>query len=138
MTVQRKGAVTRASNMNQNSLQMVKGAPHQELAWSWIKYVTNGENMERFAQITGRLPAYLPVLQRYNRYVANPPANLMKAVVDLVMDPNAFHAPIGAKAAAVLKLIDTNILLPARNGKPNPIQSTLEELQRQATDILTS
>ncbi len=136
LAVQPKGPVNRAPNANQNSIQMLNKSNNPELAWKWMKHVTGAESMQKYIGATGRLPAYLPVLQRYANYISNPPPNMMRAIAEVAMDPAAFHIPLGAKANQITTLLANQVFLLIRDGHILPIDSKLKELHRQATAIL--
>lgn len=131
IALQPKGPASRAAYTVVNSFQIIKDSPNTEAAWEWIKFLAaEDESMEKFVAATGRLPALLSVAQYYGDHINNPPDNIYSVLLN-VLDPDAFHLPIGKYASEARGLLPRAPLI---RGEID-VRSALEEAHRRATAI---
>ncbi len=134
VALQPRGPAARAAYTAVNSFQIIKSSEQTAQAWRWVKFLTtNPESMERFAAITGRLPAYLPVAQHYGSFVQDPPEHV-ELILQNVLDPGSFHQPLGAKASEANSILGSyrNALI---TGEID-VRSALEDAHRRVNAIL--
>lgn len=91
--------------------------------------------MRNFVATTSRLPAYLPVARNYQRYVINPP-NSIGRILESVLDPAAFHLPLGPLARDALATLNTRRTQLLRG--EIDVRSFLEDAHQRATAILSA
>ncbi len=136
VALQPKGPASRASYSVTASFQMPKGNKNPDAAWKWIKFLaTESESMRNFVATTSRLPAYLPVARNYQRYVINPP-NSIGRILESVLDPAAFHLPLGPLARDALATLNTRRTQLLRG--EIDVRSFLEDAHQRATAILSA
>ena len=134
VALQPRGPVSRASYTVTNSFQIIRTSQRAAEAWRWIKFLaTEPESMERFAAITGRLPALLPVAQRYGEFVINPPEHI-NLILQTVLDPASYHLPIGARANEARSIL--NSYRSALVSGTMDVASALEDAHRRINALL--
>ncbi|NLN19491.1 MAG: extracellular solute-binding protein [Firmicutes bacterium] len=136
VALQPKGPASRASYSVTASFQMPKGNKNPEAAWKWIKFLaTETESMRNFVAKTSRLPAFLPVARNYQRFVIDPPKNI-GLILESVLDPAAFHLPLGPLAKDALACLSTRRTQLMRG--EIDVRSFLEDAHQRATAILSA
>lgn len=134
VALQPRGPVARAAYTAVNSFQIIKSTQHAAEAWRWVKFLTtHSESMERFAGITGRLPALLPVAQHYGDFVQNPPEHV-DLILQNVLDPGSFHQPLGSTANEANSILRSyrNALIAGEID----VRSALEDAHRRISALL--
>ena len=90
VAVQPLGPGGRGTEVALDSFQVLADSPHPEAAWKWIKFLAaDVESQERFVQVTGRVPSYIPVQPSYPALVPVAPPN-WQAFFLAASDPDAF------------------------------------------------
>ncbi|MGI6082208.1 MAG: ABC transporter substrate-binding protein [Limnochordia bacterium] len=135
VALQPKGPASRAAYSVTASFQIPKGAKQPDAAWRWIKFLAlEDESVRNFVATTSRLPAFLPVARHYQRYVIDPPASV-NLILENVLNPAAFHLPIGPFARDALSALSSRRTQLMRGDMD--VRTFLEDAHQRATAILS-
>ncbi len=114
--------------------QITANARSPRLAWEFIKYLAaNRASVSRMVQLTGRTPAYLPVLPAYREYLQRQHTTV-RVFADKLLDTNNFPGAIIPKLNDVRPVIE-GLVRQALDGQISPRQAAAE-IDRRVTAIL--